>query len=190
MENWHRFLEDFCIAFDTNNIDLNQLFDILHNIHDYIQFKMEEHSLYLPFLDIMINKDPETNNIWMDIFCNETNTPICVPFNSCHPKQCKSKIHFTLARRIFTTVENSKVIKKRLNKLQKVLFSQEYPQNLNKEAIRKAASIPIGNSRLQKLKLIATSLRLLQFSIQITKTYVSKEWNKRMKQMNKNKRMF
>ena len=35
------------------------------------------------------NKDPENNNIWMDIFYEKTDTQRCVPFNSCHPKQCK-----------------------------------------------------------------------------------------------------
>ena len=29
---------------------------------------MGQHNPYLPFLDIMVNKDPETNNIWMDMF--------------------------------------------------------------------------------------------------------------------------
>ena len=65
---------------------------------------MEQHNLYLPFLDIMINKDPETNDIWMDTFYKKTDTRRCVPFNSCHPKECKNNILFTLARRICTTV--------------------------------------------------------------------------------------
>ena len=29
---------------------------------------MEQHNLYLPFLDIMINKDSETDSIWMDVY--------------------------------------------------------------------------------------------------------------------------
>ena len=67
-------------------------------------------------------------------------------------KQCKNNIPFTLARRICTIVENSEFIKKRLNELQKVLYSQEYPQNLIEEAIRKAQSIPIENLRASKAK--------------------------------------
>ena len=82
---------------------------------------MEQHNLYLPFLDIMINKDPENDNIWMDIFCKKTDTLRYVPFNSCHPKQCKKNIPFTLARRICIIVENKKVRKKRLDELQKLI---------------------------------------------------------------------
>ena len=32
---------------------------------------MEQYNLYLPFLDIVVKKDPETNNIEMDIFYNK-----------------------------------------------------------------------------------------------------------------------
>ena len=52
---------------------------------------MEEHNLYLPLLDILINKGPEPNNIWMDIFCNETNTPRCVPLTLVTPNSAKAK---------------------------------------------------------------------------------------------------
>ena len=64
-------LGDCYITLDTTNINPLQLFDILKNIHDNIKFTMEQRNLYLPFLDIMINKDPENNNIWIDIFYNK-----------------------------------------------------------------------------------------------------------------------
>ena len=119
---------------------------------------MEQHNLYLPFLDIMINKDPENDNIWMDIFCKKTDTLRCVPFNSCHPKQCKKNIPFTLARRICIIVENNEVRKKHLDELQKVLCSQEYPQNLIQEAIRKVTSIPTENLMASKAKTDSNNL--------------------------------
>ena len=110
---------------------------------------MEQHNLYLPFLDIMINKDPKTNNIWMDIFCKKTDTRRCVPFNSSYQKQCKINIPFTLARRIFTIAHNSKVRKKRLGKLEKLIF-------------------PIISTKLNSRN--DSSSSKYQFSVQITKT--------------------
>ena len=110
-ENWQRFLDNCYIALDTTNINPLKLFDILKNIHDNIKFTMEQHNLYLPFLDIMINKHPETYNTWMDIFYKKADTCRCVPFNSCHSKQRKNNITFTLARRICTIVENNEVKK-------------------------------------------------------------------------------
>ena len=67
-ENSRRFLDDCYIALDATNINPLKLFDILNNIHDKIKFTMGQHNPYLPFLDIMVNKAPETNNIWMDMF--------------------------------------------------------------------------------------------------------------------------
>ena len=157
-ENWHRFLDDCNIALDATNINPLKNFYILNNIHYNIKFTMEQHNLYLPFLDMMINKDPETNNIWMDIFHKKTDTQRCVPFNSCRPKQCKNNIPFTLARRIYTIVENSEVRKKHLHKLQKVLYYPEYSQNLIQEAIRKVTSIPIEGLRTSQAKTYSNNL--------------------------------
>ena len=70
-ENWYRFLDNCYIALDTTNINPLKLFDILNSIHDNIKFIMEQHNLYVPFPDIMINKDPENNNIWIDILCKK-----------------------------------------------------------------------------------------------------------------------
>ena len=56
----------------------------------------------------------------MEIVYKKTDSQRCVPFNSCHPRQWKNKLPFTLARRVRILAENSKVIKTRLNKLQKV----------------------------------------------------------------------
>ena len=67
-ENSHRFLDDCYIALDATDINPLKFFDILNNIHDHIKFAMEQQNLYLPFLDIMVNKDPETNNISMEMF--------------------------------------------------------------------------------------------------------------------------
>ena len=40
--NQHRFLDDCCIALDVTNIKPLKLFDILNNIHDSINFTMEQ----------------------------------------------------------------------------------------------------------------------------------------------------
>ena len=47
----------------------------------------------------------------MDISYKRTDARRCVPFNSCHPKQCKKNIPSTLAKRICTIVENNEVRK-------------------------------------------------------------------------------
>ena len=68
-------------------------------------------------------------------------------------------------------MEKNEVRKKRLDKLQIVLYSEEHSQNLIQELIRKVRSIPIENLRPQKQELIVMIWHLLQLSIQITKTF-------------------
>ena len=46
----------------------------------------------------------------------------------------------------------NEVRKKRLGELQEVLYSQEHPQNVIQETIRKVRSIPIENLRVSKAK--------------------------------------
>ena len=62
-ENSHRFLDDCYIALDATNINPLKLFDIINNVPGNIKLTIEQHSLYLPLLDIMIIKDSENNNI-------------------------------------------------------------------------------------------------------------------------------
>ena len=89
-ENWHRFLDDCYIALDATDINPLKIFDILNNIYDNIKFTMEQHNHHLPFFYIMINKDPENNNIWMDMFYKTTDTRRCALFNPCHPNKAKT----------------------------------------------------------------------------------------------------
>ena len=70
----------------------------------------------------------------------------------------KNNIPFTLAWRICTIVENIEVRKQRLDELKKNIYSQEYPQNLIPEAIRKVTSIPIENLRVSKAKADSNNL--------------------------------
>ena len=98
----------------------------------------------------MINKDPKTNNIWMDI---------CVSFNSCHLKQYKNNTPLTLARRICTMVENSEVRKKMFGRSSKsFIFPRISKKNLIQRAIRKRTSIPIENLRASNAKTDSNSL--------------------------------
>ena len=47
------------------------------------------------------------DKIWIDIYYKPTDTHRCLPFSSNYPSHCKKYIPFTLARRIWTIVENT-----------------------------------------------------------------------------------
>ena len=114
-ENWSRFLDDCETLLEENKINPNDLLSILNSINPSIQFTMEYSKDAIPFLDILIKRN--NNKIWMDIYYKPTNTPRCLPFSSNHPKHCKNNILFTLARRIWTIVENAERKMKHLENL-------------------------------------------------------------------------
>ena len=148
--NLCRFLDNCYIALDVTNINPLKIFDILNSSHDNIKFTKEQHNLHLPCLDISINKDPETNNIWTDIF---------------YIYLYKNYVYFTIAKQIYTIVENSKVMKERLDELQKDSYSQEYPQSLiqeGQEEIRKATSISTENLRASKARTDSNNLAFVR----------------------------
>ena len=125
--NWHMLLDDCYIALDAINI--NPLHD---NIHNNRKFTMAQHNFPLPFPDIRINKDIDTNNIWMDMFYEKADTRRCVPFSSCDSKQWKNDRNFTFAGQFFTIAENSKA-RKRLYILRiSSKFNSEKDSKINK----------------------------------------------------------
>ena len=81
---------------------------------------------------------------------SKTDTRRCVPFNCCHPKQCKNNITFTLARRICIVLEDSQVWKKTIGQTLKRFTFLRISTNLIQEAIRKSTNIPIKNLRVSK----------------------------------------
>ena len=100
----------------------------------------------------MINKDQQTNEIWMDVLHKNTGTCRCVPFTSCHPKHCKTfclllQGIFAQFKLLLTAIPDT-----RLKELEKVPVNQEYPQSLMQKAINKALEIPISELRLLKTK--------------------------------------
>ena len=59
--------------------------------------------------DLMENKDPETNKVWIDAFNKKTDTRRNVPFKSFQLKHCSTKIPFTLARWISTIFKHNNI---------------------------------------------------------------------------------
>ena len=114
-ENWSRFLDDCKTLLEKNKVNPNDLLSILNSINPSIQFTIEYSKDAIPFLDILIKRS--NDKIWMDIYYRPTDTHRILPFSSNHPKYCKKNIPFTLARRIWTIVENTEAKMKHLENL-------------------------------------------------------------------------
>jgi hypothetical protein len=53
---WKRYLDDCFIFWSKTDEELNDLHNMLNNLHPYIKFTMEKSATELPFLDILIIK--------------------------------------------------------------------------------------------------------------------------------------
>jgi hypothetical protein len=104
---WKRLLDDCYILWDKYKYNLQFFHEKMNNMHTKLNFTKEESSEELPFLDILLLK--EGNNIVCDIYHKPTDTFNYLPFKSCHPRNTKTNIPFTLAKRICTLVKDKKM---------------------------------------------------------------------------------
>ena len=79
----------------------------------------------------------------MDIYYKPNKTRMCLPVSSNCPKHCKIYIPFTLARRIYTIVENTEVKMTHLENLKLNCNKYEYPKQLAEFGINNDLSITL-----------------------------------------------
>ena len=146
--SWKRYLDDCFIIWDERIDKIDNLFEILQNLHTSIKFTIESSKTSIHFLDIHISvKDYKIST---DIYRKPTDSQQYVHFKSCHPPHTKQNIPFNLARRICTIVEDEKLRNRRLVELQTDLTKQGYPETLTKNCIARSDVIPLIELRQDK----------------------------------------
>ena len=147
---WKRYLDDCFIIWNLSWGNIDNLYDILQNLHPNITFTMEKDPYKIAFLDIMLIK--ENNKLITDIYRKPTDTQQYLHFKSQHPKSCRNSIPYTLARRICTIIVPSTLRKTRLDELRYALKERGYPLTLINKGIGLAESIPLPLLRQTKEK--------------------------------------
>ena len=118
--------------------DINELHDLLQNVHPQIKFTMEHSLKELPFLDILVKN--VNGKIITDIYHKPTIPPLQKP-----PLQnCIKSIPYTLARRIHTIITD-KNLKTRLKELHTTLYQRGYPTTLIHKGLELAEKYPKEN---------------------------------------------
>ena len=146
--NWKRYLDDCFIFWSKSDEELNDLHNVLNNLHPSIKFTMESSTTELPFLDILVIK--EDRKIITDLYYKKTDSHQYLLFNSCHPSHVKRNIPFNMARRVCTIVLEETRRNNRLQELKSFLLRQKYPSNLIDAAILKAKAIPVEDLRISR----------------------------------------
>ena len=85
---------------------MDELHNLLQNLHSKIKFAMEHSSKELPFLDIL--KKSVNSQIITNIYHKPTDTQQYLLFKSHHPQNCIKSIPYTLARRIHKIITKKK----------------------------------------------------------------------------------
>ena len=127
---------------------IDNLFEILQNLHTSIKFTMESSKTSIHVLDI--HSSVKDYKISTDIYRKPTDSQQYVHFKSCHRPHTKQNIPFNLALRICTIVEDEKLRNRRLVELQTNLAKQGYPETLTKNSIARSDVIPLIELRQDK----------------------------------------
>ena len=107
-KSWERYLDGCFIFWKCPWGDINELHNLLQDLHPKIKFTMEHSSKELPFLDILIKN--VNGQIITDIYYKLTDTQL--HFKSHHHKNCIKSIPYTLARKIHTIITDKNLKKK------------------------------------------------------------------------------
>ena len=154
-KDWGRYLDHCFINWDTNISPIQELHNILNNLHPRIKCTMEYDQKEMNFLDI--NLQVKGKKIITDIYYKSTDTYNHVPFQSKHPKHTLINIPYNLARRLCTIVDERTTPEQRLNQLRDILRHQDYPEKIIENGTKKRNLSPKKRyENLQKNQLTKT----------------------------------
>ena len=121
------------------------------------------------FLDVLIKKND--GKILIDIYFQLADTRRCLLFSSSHPIHCKKNIPFTLARIIFTIVENKQKRLGHLSELNESLKKIWLPRQDNGKKWYQESPRASSNLRNPKKNKQIKFYQLFLHLIQITHLY-------------------
>ena len=145
---WKKFIDDIILVWTHSTKELEDFMERLNNFHPTIKFTKEINEYELPFLDTFVFK--EENKLKTKVYHKPTDNKQYLLYTSCHPKQQKDAIPFSLlirARRICNKMKDFEIEAKRIvNTLRK----RKYPENLLEKAVSR--SLTLNREELLKPK--------------------------------------
>ena len=144
-----RYLDDGIIFWDTRLGNFDDIFAILNNLHPSLTFTIERHKSKLKYLDVLIYKTP--TGFKTVVNSKETDSGTYLPFNSAHPRHCKTNIPFNMARRIRALTDDDILAHSKMTELSAMLREGGYPEGMIKSAVKRAmCSTPLDLRSNQK----------------------------------------
>ena len=142
-KSWKRNLDD-CFIFifwKYTRGDINELHELLQNLHTKIKFIMEHILKELPFLDILVKN--VNGKIITDFYHKPTDTQQYIHFRTPSTKNCIKSIPYTLARRIHTIIIDKDLKKNTPQRTTHNSTPERIPKSLINKGLELAEKIPL-----------------------------------------------
>ena len=134
IRSWKRYLDDCFIFWKCPWGDINELHNLLQNLHPKIKFTMEHSLKELSFLNILIKN--ENGQIITEIYHKPIDTQQYFHFKSHNPKKCSKSFPYTLSCKICPIVTNKNLRQTCLKELCIILHQRGYPTTLINKGIK------------------------------------------------------
>ena len=92
---YRRYLDDGIIFWDKRLGDFDDIFIILNQMNPSLKFTLDRDFNRLKYLDVLIYKTPMGFKTVVN--GKDTDSGTYLPFDSAHPRQCKTNIPFNMA---------------------------------------------------------------------------------------------
>ena len=148
--SYRRYLDDGFVFWDRRLCDFDEVFQILNNIHSSLKFTMERSEESLKYLDVIVYKTE--SGFQTVVSSKDTDSGTYLPFNSAHPRRCKTNIPFNMARRIRALTDDDHLVREKMDDLSARLKLGGYPEGMVKSAVQMAMGLSVSDLRKVKPK--------------------------------------
>ena len=145
---YRRYLDDGIIFWDKRLGDFDDIFIILNQINPSLKFTLDRDFNKLKYLDVLIYKTP----VGFKTVVNgkDTDSGTYLPFDSAHPRQCKTNIPFNMARRVRALTDDDHLAQIKMKELSDLLIIGGYPIGMVRSAVQSAMRLSTLDLRKKK----------------------------------------
>ena len=147
---YRRYLDDGIIFWDVRLGNFDEVFNIINNMHPSLKFTMERSMTSIKYLDVVLYKTE--SGFKTVVNSKDTDSGTYLPFNSSHPRQCKTNIPFNMARRVRALTDDDHLMHEKMRDLSARLSAGGYPEGMVRSAVQMAGELSLSDLRKVKPK--------------------------------------
>ena len=122
---WLRYIDDIFLLWNEGKDKLLHFISAANIFHPTIKFTFEISTSVINFLDIAVHKTIN-NRLETDLYCKPTDAHLYLHYSSCHPRNTKHSLPYSLAFRLLRICSTKEFLLKRLSELKDFLLNRQY----------------------------------------------------------------